>query len=196
MNKQLKNAHTLESVYALSPVTLESSGRHIKAQRHRYGLTTSDKEKMQCEYNLTRSLQKHIMLLQEKIIEGSGKTPSRTITPDVARRLTSLTSAPIAYSEGKYSYVDVDTLRNMQVLDRAVVLTKNVVLPIKVKSGGYKLNAQIVLSPDNVYSYASNGLAYEESYAKLYRSVKISKVGKGIKNNEIIEKAKAASITR
>jgi hypothetical protein len=49
---------------------------------------------------------------------------------------------------------------------------------------------------DNVLSYASNGLGYEESYGELYRPVKIERLGKGIKNNEIIEKARSASITR
>ena len=196
MNKQLRNSRTLESVYAISPVTLESSGRLIKAQRQTCGLTTSDKERLQCEYNLTRSLQKHIIILQEGIILGAGKAPSKIISPEVAKRLTSLTASPIAYSEGKFSYVDVDTLRSLEVLNKSVVLTKNVVLPIKVKSGGYKLNAQIVLSQNNVLSYASNGLGYEESYAKLYRPVKIERLGNGIKKNEIIEKANANSATR
>ena len=196
MNKQLRNARTLESVYAINPFTLESSGRLIKAQRQTHGLTTSDKERLQCEYNLTRSLQKHIMILQEGIILGAGQAPSKIISPEVAKRLTSLTASPIAYSEGKFSYVDVDTLRNLEVLNKSVVLTKNVVLPIKVKSGGYKLNAQIVLSQNNVLSYASNGLGYEENYAKLYRPVKIESLGNGIKKNEIIEKANANSATR
>ncbi len=196
MNKQLRNSRTLESVYAINPVTLESSGRLIKAQRQTCGLTTSDKERLQCEYNLTRSLQKHIMILQEGIILGAGQAPSKIISPEVAKRLTSLTASPIAYSEGKFSYVDVDTLRSLEVLNKSVVLTKNVVLPIKVKSGGYKLNAQIVLSQNNVLSYASNGLGYEENYAKLYRPVKIERLGNGIKKNEIIEKANANSATR
>ena len=57
----------------------------------------------------------------------------------------------------------------MKVLDKAVVLKKDVVLPIKVKSSDrkYNFNAQIILSKNNVLSYASNEMAYEENYGKL-----------------------------
>ena len=198
MNKQLKRAQCLESVYSISPATLESSGRYIKALRHSYGLTSNETEKVKYEYKLTRSLQKHIMLLQETIISSAGKSPSKKIDGRVARKLKGLTSSVVAISDGKHSYVDVDSLRNMKVLDKTVVLKKDVVLPIKVKSSDrqYNFNAQIILSKDNVLSYASNGIAYEENYAKLHRQTKIERFGKGIKHNEIIEKARAASVRR
>jgi hypothetical protein len=198
MNKQLKRAQCLESVYSISPATLESSGRYIKALRHSYGLTSNETEKVKYEYKLTRSLQKHIMLLQETIISSAGKSPSKKIDASTARKLKGLTKSVVAISDGKYSYVDVDSLRNKRTLDKAVILKKDIVLPIKVKSSDsqYKFNAQIVLSQDNILSYATNTLDNGNVVTQLYRPTPIVKMGKGIKNNEIIEKAKIEKSTR
>ena len=198
MNKQIKRAQCLENVYSIAPATLESSGRHIKALRHLYGLTTNNSELLKLQYHLTRALQKHIMLLQETIIYSAGKTTDKKIDANVAEKLKGLTTSVVAINDGKHNYVDVDSLRNMKVLDKAVVLKNDVVLPIKVKSSDrkYNFNAQIVLSKNNILSYASNQLSYEESYAKLYRPTKIERFGKGIKHNEIIANAKSASVSR
>ena len=86
----------------------------------------------------------------------------------------------------------------MQILQRAVVLKKDVALPVKVKSsnGKYKFNAQIILSKGNVLSYASNNFGYEENYAKLYRVTPIERLGSGVKNNEVIEKAQSRAKAR
>ena len=198
MNKQLKDALCLEQVYAMNLSSVEASGRHIKAVRHAASLVKTDKDKLKYQYKLTRSLQKHIMLLQSNIIETSGKECDKTISEKEAKTLTSLVTSPIAYTEGKYSYVDVDTLRNMQILQRAVVLKKDVALPVKVKSsnGKYKFNAQIILSKGNVLSYASNNFGYEENYAKLYRVTPIERLGSGVKNNEVLEQAQSRAKAR
>jgi hypothetical protein len=198
MNKQLQDALCLEQVYAMNLSSVEASGRHIKAVRHASSLVKTDKDKLKYQYKLTRSLQKHIMLLQSNIVENSGKEMDKTISEKEAKTLTSLVTSPVAYTEGKYSYVDVDTLRSLQVLEKAVVLKKDVALPVKVKSsnGKYKFNAQIILSKGNVLSYASNNFGYEENYAKLYRITPIERLGSGIKNNEVIEKAQSRAKAR
>ena len=198
MNKQVKRAVCLENVYAISQHTVESSGRYIKSLRHTLGLITSESEKLKYEYKLTRSLQKHIMLLQESIIHSAGKAPNKSIEAPVATKIIGLTRSPIAFTEGKYSYVDVDSLRNMKLLKKAVMLKKDVVLPIKVKSQdeAYKFNVQVVLSKNNVLSYASSTLSNEVVTSKLYRPIKIERFGKGIRHNELIEKAKSTTVSR
>ena len=195
MNKQVKIASCLEHIYSISPNTIESSGRYIKAIRQSYGLTNNSSEKVKYEYKLTRSLQKHIMLLQENIVHNSNKTPTNTIDANVAKTIINLTKSQIAYTEGRISYVDVDSLRNLNALEKAVIIKKDIVLPVKVKSsdGVYKFNTQIILSKSNVLSYASNTLDTKEVEAKLYVPRRIEKLGLGIKNNELIENAGSVS---
>lgn len=190
MNKEIKRALYLENVYSINLNTVEASGRHIKAQRQLYSLITNPTERLKYEYNLTRSLQKHIMLLQENIINSNGKTPNKKVGIEFAKRIKDLTTSPIALHEGNYSYVDVESLRNQKVLDKTVLLKKDIVLPIKVKSSDnlYKFNTQIILSTDNVLSYASYTFSKDE-YTKVPQTTKIVRMGKGIKHNEIIENA-------
>ena len=198
MNTQVKRALCLERIYSISTHTVESSGRHIKATRHYRGLVSSESEQQKCDYALVRSLNKHVSLLQESIINSAGKTPSKKVDSSFATRIITLTKSPIALTEGNYSYVDVDSLRNMNSLKKAVTLKKDVVLPVKVKSQDevFKFNVQIVLSKNTVLSYASNTFSKDSDVEKLYRPVKIERLGKGIKNNELIEKAKSNHITR
>jgi len=198
MNKQVKRALCLEGIYSLPTHTLESSGRYIKALRHSYGLTSNPMEKVKYEYKLTRSLQKHIMLLQENIINSVGKSPNKKIESSIGNNIKNLTKSPVALNEGKYSYVDVDSLRNLKLLKKAVILKKDVVLPVKVKSrdNAYKFNTQIILSKNNILSYASNTLDASNVNARLYNPIKIERLGTGIKNNELIEKAKKVSVNR
>ena len=198
MNKQLSNTSRLEYVYSMTTSTLVGSGRYITALRQAYSTSHSESERIKYSYKLTRSLQKHIMTLQEAIIESAGKKPTKKVDTASAKRIIGLTKSPVALNEGKYSYVDVDSLRNKKTLDKAVILKKDIVLPIKVKSSDsqYKFNAQIVLSQDNILSYATNTLDNGNVVTQLYRPTPIVKMGKGIKNNEIIEKAKIKKSTR
>jgi hypothetical protein len=55
---------------------------------------------------------------------------------------------------------------------------------------------QLILSKRNILSYASNTLSQDIVKDKLYIPTKIFKVGDGIKNNEIIQKAKGSLITK
>lgn len=198
MNKQKNIAVCLESAYSINQNTIEASGRYIKAIRQVYGLTSNPNEKIKCEYKLTRSLQKHIILLQENIVYNSGKPTTKKIDTTIAKNLIKASKSIVAINNDKFSYVDIDSLRNMQVLDKTVVLKKDVVLPIKVKSSDqtYKFNAQIILSKNNILSYASNTLSTEEINDKLYKLTPIEKLGSGIKNNEIIEKANSVKVNR
>lgn len=198
MNNQVKRALCLEDIYSLPTHSLESSGRYIKALRHSYGLTSNPTEKVKYEYKLTRSLQKHIMLLQENIINSSGKFPNKIVKKETAIKIKNLTSSPIALNEGKYSYVDVDSLRNLILLNKAVRLKKDIVLPVKVKSSDstYKFNTQIILSKNNILSYASSTLNTSIVTSRLYNPTKISRIGNGIKNNELLEQTKNSNTKR
>lgn len=202
MSNELERSRCLEEVHYITyhaSNNLLNSGRYIKALRHTQGLSRSDREKMRYEYLINRCLQKHIVFLQEAIINGYGKTPNTRLIPaESAKRIKALATSSLAVSDGKHSLIDVDGLKKMEMIKRAVLLKDDLVLPCKVKSENqkYKFNTQIIMTRDNVLSYASRGLDYEPTQTYSNKNIAIQKVGAGIKNNELLAKSKNTTVSR
>ena len=182
-NKALQSIY--ETVFRANP-SLESSGRYIKSLRHTQSLLREGEDKQKYEYAINRLLQKHIYYIQSSIIASYGKKPSFIVNDNEANMIKNLAKGEYAVSDSRYSFVDVDTLKQLQALRNIVPLKEDIVIPVNVKSSDskYKFKTQIVLSKDNILSYATFGFA-EDKDDSLHNTVLIKK-GEGITHNELI----------
>lgn len=191
---ELKRSKCLEQIHNISYRSLnnlESSGRYITALRHSQSLEKDENEKLNYEYSINQCLYKHIIFLQESIINSYGKKTNLKIIPlNLANTIKKLAKSNYAVSQNNISLVDVEGLKKLQTIKKAVILKDNLVLPCKVKSENqkYKFNTHIIMTKENVLSYASNSLEYEGNQNNIYHNVLLTKVGKGIKDNELIKK--------
>lgn len=201
MSKELKRSKCLEElnnlVYRAQP-SLETSGRYIKALRQSQSLTKDEKEKLKYEYIINKFLRKHIIFIQEAASQSYGKSPRKVVSPSNAERIKQLAKSSYAVSDGHLSLVDVDGLKKMSVIKRAVVLKEDLVLPCKVKSENqkYKFNTQIIMSKDNVLGYATSQYEYDYSVDNINHNTLLIKIGNGILHNELLEKSKQKQATR
>ena len=178
----LKNIHS--SAYKACP-SLENSGRYIKAIHHLYNKLENEDEKLECQYLVNRHLSSHIICLQEAIINSfNTDNKSPFISKQQGDKFRELAKGEFSLKEGKYSLVDAEDLKTMQMLKRCVYLDKDLVLPCKVKSQDdtYHFNTEIIVTKNNVLSYASYGFE-EDKTRNVNHNVLITKYGKGIKNS-------------
>ena len=200
MSSELKRSKCLEKVNHIeyrSLPSLLSSGRYISSLRYLQRVTTNTDDKMRYEYVINKCLTKHIVLLQETLLSSGKSQKETTITPKTYKIIQKLSKSDYAAKEGKYSLVDVEGLKKIQTIKRAVVLSSPLVLPCKVKSENkeYKFNTQIIMTPNNVLGYTRGYFEYDDSKPNINHNTLITKAGKGIKNNEFAKKAKQESST-
>lgn len=199
MSSEIKRNKCLEQIYNLSYRTLpclETSGRYIKTLRNIQSLIKDEKEKMKYEYMINKCLHKHIVFLQESIISSYGKSPNNKISNEKGKIIENLAKSNYSFNENNMSIVDIDGLKKIQMIKNAVIIKEPLVLPCKVKSENqkYKFNTQIIMTKNNVLSYASNKLEYEPGITN--HNILLTKVGKGISENELIQKANKTHISR
>lgn len=172
--------------------TLVNSGRYIRSLRYLQSVSPNEQDKLKQEYLINKLLTKHIVLLQEAIINSNGvqNTPAVVSLP-VANMIKSLAQSPFSVSDGKFSLVDVEGLKRLQIIKRAVILPTTLVLPCKVKSENqqYKFNTQIIMSSSNVLAY-TRGVEHDDTLANVNHNTLLTKVGTGITNNPLIKKDK------
>ena len=196
MSSELKRNKCLEQIYHVpykSMPSIETSGRYIKTLRNIQSLTKDEKEKVKYEYIINKCLHKHIIFLQESIINGYGNTKNTKLDPSIGEKIKRLAKSDYSLVEGNISITDVDGLKKMNMLKKAVILKKPLVLPCKVKSENqkYKFNTQIIMTKNNVLSYASNKLEYDSSVVN--HNILLTKVGKGLTAIESNNKTNSVS---
>lgn len=196
MSKEIKQSKCLEDISAIAykgKGNLHSSGRYIKALRQTQNLLEDENERKSYEYKIQRCLQKHIVFLQESIINSYGKSVNKNIDKECGNRIKELMLSKYCIREGNLSLVDIECVRQEKALSRAVILNKNLVLPCKVKStdGNYRFNTEIIMTKDNVLGYACS--EYEGVDTRKYNQAKIVKLGEGIKNSELNKKEKTVT---
>lgn len=192
MNKEIKRAHCLSSIYQIvnrNNPNLINCGRYIKALRQEQNLTLDIETKQKYEYIITKLLEKHIIYLQEAILSATTRK-TRAISPQLASKIKSLSSSQYSVQDQKYSLVDIDGLRKMEIIKKAVILKDDLVLPCKVKSDNqqFKFNTQIIVTKDNVLTYASCKLEHDPTQTNINHNTLLTKIGKGILENELISK--------
>ena len=197
MSKELKRSKCLENVayimYRSNP-NLENCGRYIKALRNSQSLVTDSVEKENYDYLINKYLSKHIVYLQESLLCANKNQINSAIPFEIALRLKSLSRSDDSLSEGKYSLVNIEALKKMLMIKKAVVLKDNLVLPCKVKSFNeqYKFNTQVIMSKENVLAYTNGNYEHDNSLVNHYTL--INKLGEGIKNSELLKNT--AQVTR
>ncbi len=193
MSIELKRNKCLENIayviYRSNP-NLENCGRYIKALRNSLSLTTDIEEKRYYEELIKKCLSNHIIHLQEALLGASELKENNVIPFDMALRIKSLSRSNNSLSEGKYSLVNIDALKKMLTIKKAVVLEDSLVLPCKVKSFDqkYKFNTQIIMSKDNVLAYTNDHYELDTSLINHYTL--INKIGSGILNSELLKSKK------
>lgn len=191
MSKELKRSKCIEDINRLcyhAHPNLETSGRYIKSLRRVQSLITDEKEKLKYEYLINRLLQKHIIFLQESIINSYGRVATKqTISSQSASQIHKLANSTLAVSENGYSLVDVDGLKKLKTVKKSVILKQSISLPCKVKSENqkYKFIAEIIVTPTNVLSYASYDYEYDQTQVNANHNVLLHKVGSGIKSSQV-----------
>ena len=107
MDSKEKKCLCLEQFYSncyRANPNLLTSGRYIKSLKEHYNKTQSLDTKIKYEYLINRLLQKHIIHLQESIINSLGNTiTKRTISNEVATRIFNFKDS---YSERRNYYLD------------------------------------------------------------------------------------------
>lgn len=195
MSKELKRNKCLEKIEAITckaNPSLETSGRYIKTLRKSQNLSKDNNEKMKYEYVINKYLQKHMILLQESAINSYGKKPDKRLSLTKGEFIKNLAKSEYGVGENKYTLVDVDCLKQFKMLEKSVILKDDLVLSCKVKSENqkYRFNTQIIMSQNNVLGYTTNEYEYDYSLNNVNHNVLLTKVGSGIKNNELLEKSK------
>lgn len=202
MSSELKRSKCLEEIYAntyRANPNLVTSGRYLKTLRHTQTHLENEEEKAKYEYIINRGLQKHIVYLQEAIINSYGNTSNkRQISASSAQAIKRLASSNLVTKGEKYSMVDIDGLRRLSTIKKAVVLEKTLVLPCKVKSENqqFKFNTEIIITKNNVLTYASHDLEHDTSKNNVNHYVLITKMGKGLKESKLVEKSHNKQATR
>ena len=198
MANELKRSKCIEEInllaYHASP-NLLTSGRYIKALRNYQNIVKNDNEKMKLEYLINRHLHKHIVFLQEAIINSYNKKPEIiTINKEQALKFKQMAKSDYAISDTNMSIIDIEGMKKLETIKKSVVLKNTMVLPCKIKSENqkYKFNTQIIMTKNNVLGYASYSYDYD---SKTNHNIMIHKLGKGIKNNDLLTKKKV-QITR
>lgn len=196
MSSELQRNKCLEQIYNLSyraTPSLETSGRYIKILRNIQSLTKDSKEKVKYEYKINKCLHKHIIFLQESIINSYGKIKNTKLEFSCGEKIKQLAKSKYSLEDANLSIVDVDGLKKMNMIGKAVMLKSPLVIPCKVKSENqkYKFNTQIIMTKNNVLSYASNELEYDDSV--INHNILLTKVGKGLLNNELLTKSNNTS---
>ena len=161
-------------------------------------LPINEKEKVKYEYIINKLLRKHIIFIQEVVSESQDKTPRKVLSPLQGEKIKQLAKSGCAASNGTFALVDVDGLKKLEVIKRAVVLKDDLVLPCKVKSENqkYKFNTQIIMSRDNVLGYAKGQYDYDYGLENVNHNTLVVKLGSGILNNELLEKSKQKQASR
>lgn len=194
MSSELQRSRCLEEIHAntyhANP-NLVTSGRYLKTLRHTQSQLQTEEEKLKYEYMISRGLQKHIVYLQEAIISSYGNTaPKKQISKSSAQKIKILATSNLATNMERYSMVDVDGLRRLSTIKKAVVLDKNLVLPCKVRSENkqYKFNTEIIVTKNNVLTYASHDFDHDSSLTNINHYVLITKLGNGILSSPLVQK--------
>lgn len=202
MSTELKRAQFFEKVnrleYSARPC-IETSGRHIKSLRYMSQFITDNTKKTQCEYTINKDLTKHLILLQEAIVSGTKKIPQkRTIPEHTAKAIQQLSTSQYGVTEGKYSFVDVEELKKLKIISRAVVLKNPLVLPCNVISQNkqYKFKTEIIMTPTNVLAYIKGNPQYDTTAVNVNHNTLLTKVGKGIVNNKLVQKGNNPHLTK
>lgn len=201
MSKELKRNKCLEEINYLAYHAqggLEASGRYIKSLRQTQRSLDNDNDKKRYEYNIKRTMDKHLVSLQEAIVKSYGKSPNKKISASKGELIKMLATSDLSVREGKYSLVDVEGLNKFKILSKVVLLKDELLLPCKVRSENqqYRFNTQIIMSKYNVLAYADRGFEYETETSNINHNVLLNKVGKGIINNELLEKARSNRTSR
>lgn len=189
MTKEIKRSQCLTSIYALiyrNNPSLSSLGRYIKALRQEQNLISDITKKNEYEALINNLMQKHIILLQENVLSYQPLKP-KSIEKNMANKIKDLSSCQYCVNDNKYSLVDVDGLKKMKIIKNSVLLKDNLVLPCKVKSENqnYKFIVQIIMTPSNVLLNSKNSFEYDYSKSNVNHYTLLTKVGKGITNNEL-----------
>ena len=192
MLNELKRAKCMEQinerVYHSNP-NLLSSGRLIKSLKELQRIAKSDEEKLKYEYAINKLLQKHLFYIQEAIINSNGLTKQeKEITVSCGNFLNRVANEDYGVMNEKYTFVDIDYLKKCDILNKSVILKDDLVLPINVKSSDekYRFKTQIIFTKNNVLTYATSGLEFEQANNLHHRL--LHNIGKGIANNELLEK--------
>ena len=109
------------------------------------------------------------------------KNGEKTTPNDIIDKL-GMARSNLAIKEGKYSLIDAQDLKTLEMLKHCVYLDKDLVLPCKIKSSDntYHFNTETVVTKDNVLAYASYGFQ-EDKTRNVNHNVLITKQGKGLK---------------
>lgn len=195
MSRELNRNKCLEHLDAItykSNPRIETLGRYIKSLRKSQSLTKDVNEKMKYEYVINKYLNKHIALLQDAAIRENAKTPNKRISTFTGNFIKRLLVSEHAVSDNRFTLVDVDGLKHFEILDKSVILKSDLVLPCKVKSENqqYRFNTQVIVSKSNVLGYSTKEYEYDYSSNNVNHNVLLTKVGKGITENELLTKNK------
>ena len=146
----------------------------------------NENDKIECQYLINKCLSRHIVYLQESIIQSFDLKPRLpVISPSQARKIKEIATSDLSVRNGKYSLVDVETLKNLKLLSKSVILTQDLVLPCKVKSPSHSHNfhTNVIVTGSNVLAYAGYNYDSESNEKNVNHNVVIHNMGVGIKNH-------------
>ena len=193
MSSEVKRSKCLEKVnhieYRALP-SLLTSGRYIRSLRYLQGVTSDPQAKSQYEDLINKYLTKHLVLLQEALLSSESNSEKKQISKNTFERIKQLSTSQYTVSEENFSLVDVEGLKKMQTIKRAVILPSPLVLPCKIKSENqqYKFNTQIIMTPNNVLAYTRGEFEFDDSKTNINHNTLLTKIGNGIIQNELVKK--------
>ena len=189
MSKELKQSICLRDIYGkpyASCPNLEISGRYIKSLYHLLTRMEDENDKIECQYLINKCLSKHIVYLQEAIIQSFDQKPQLPlISYSKGKKLKQIATSELSVSDGKYSLVDLEALKNLKLLSKSVILTKELVLPCKVKSPNqnYRFQADVIVTKSNVLAYAGHNYDSQSNERNVNHNTMIHRIGKGLKGH-------------
>lgn len=189
MPNELKKCEYIEKISRINhqaSQTLESSGRYIKSMKQSQNGSLNLEKKSQYEYLIADLLEKHFIYLQETIIKSYGKVPTTPhIPPTLVNKVDKLINSSFAISDNHFTIVDIEGLKRLQILKKAVLLPKSISLPCKVKSSNdkYKFVTDIIMSPSNILGYSSYNYGYDSSNNNVNHNTLLHKIGQGLKQS-------------
>jgi hypothetical protein len=117
--------------------------------------------------------------------------PNKIIYPHFANALRDLINSSLAFKDEKYTMVDIEGLKRLQILKRAVFLDEPLTLSCKVRTENqqHNFNSEIILTPNNVLSYTRGNFKYEDTQENNYTAIYIENMGEKLKTHELLEKS-------
>ena len=194
MSNEIKRSECLVFVnqidYEANP-RLETLGRYIKSLRYLQGLCSDEDDILKYEYMINTLIIKHIALLQESISPFT-KGENKSISKDLGNDIKNLTTSPYKVSDGNFSLINVEEMKKLYVIKKAVLLPSPIALPCKImsKNKQYKFKTQIIMTQKNVLAYVHGELDYDSSQVNVNHNTLLTKVGKGIKNSPLLTKTR------